>query len=142
MREYDEEQALMGYVWQNYPEIMRPHQAVRSPEQVREALPAEFKDEYARHAAECERIIQESRERDRLESGGIVLGNVILPQMRPELAAAFREVVARLERETFWERFRPHQASITIHRCPKCNRILVNEKTRQCLWCGHDWHQR
>lgn len=30
---------------------------------------------------------------------------------------------------------------ITINRCPKCDRIVRTPKARQCLWCGHDWHQ-
>jgi hypothetical protein len=30
---------------------------------------------------------------------------------------------------------------ITPNRCPACNRIVKTPKARQCLWCGHDWHE-
>jgi hypothetical protein len=30
---------------------------------------------------------------------------------------------------------------ITPNRCPACSRIVKTPKARQCLWCGHDWHE-
>ena len=29
---------------------------------------------------------------------------------------------------------------LTLNRCPKCRRIPRTPNARQCLWCGHDWH--
>ena len=31
---------------------------------------------------------------------------------------------------------------VTINRCTSCNRVLKTPLARQCLWCGHDWHER
>jgi len=142
MREYDDEQELMGYVWRNYPQIVRPHQCVASAERVRDELPPGMRDEYWEHAVECRRIIEESRERDRRASGNdqVVMSKPVLPVMRPELLAAVSLAHEELEKQEFWSRFLPHKDHVSIHRCARCRRILVNEKSRQCLWCGDDWH--
>lgn len=29
----------------------------------------------------------------------------------------------------------------SINRCPRCSRIVRTALAKQCLWCGHDWHQ-
>jgi hypothetical protein len=29
---------------------------------------------------------------------------------------------------------------LTVNRCPSCKRILRTPFAKQCLWCGHDWH--
>jgi hypothetical protein len=31
---------------------------------------------------------------------------------------------------------------LVINRCPECSRIVKTPLARQCLWCGHDWHER
>jgi hypothetical protein len=33
-----------------------------------------------------------------------------------------------------------HAHAVFINRCPVCQRITATPKARQCLWCGHDWH--
>jgi hypothetical protein len=60
--------------------------------------------------------------------------------MRPELLAAVSTSHQTLEKQVFWEKFLPHKDRFSIHRCPRYQRILVNEKSRQCLWCGHYEH--
>ena len=30
---------------------------------------------------------------------------------------------------------------LVINRCPECRRVVRTPLTRQCLWCGHDWHR-
>src|SRR5687768_10006439 len=57
MREYDEDRELMGYVWRNYRQIMRPHECVATDEQVRDALPPDLREEYWEHAIESRRVI-------------------------------------------------------------------------------------
>lgn len=32
--------------------------------------------------------------------------------------------------------------TVVINRCPACQRIIRTPLARQCLWCGHDWHDR
>lgn len=29
---------------------------------------------------------------------------------------------------------------LAVLRCPACNRVAFTPETRQCVWCGHDWH--
>lgn len=142
MREYDEEQEFMGYVWRNYPQIVRPRECVASAERVRDKLPPELRDKYWEHALECRRIIDESREADRRVSGKeqVMDTQPLLPQMRPELRAAVSVVYQELEKQAFWEKYLPRKDEVSIHRCAHCQRILVNEKSRQCLWCGSNWH--
>ncbi|WDI42184.1 hypothetical protein [Bremerella sp. P1] len=142
MREYDEQRALMTYVWRNYPELVRPHQCLPSSEAIRDALPADARDAYWQHTLECRRIVADSIAEDVRESrnGYIVHMTPMLPQLSPELLELVTPITERLEIEAFWEMFRPHQSQVSINRCPECSRILINEKTRQCLSCGHDWH--
>src|SRR5687767_7629704 len=121
MREYDDEEQLMGYVWRNYPQIVRPHECVASAERVRDELPPELRDEYWAHAVACRRIIDESQERDRRERA---LSKPMLPKMRPELLAAVSLAHSKLERRAFWNAFGPHKDQVPIHRCTRCQRIL------------------
>lgn len=137
MRDYDDERELMGYVWRNYPQIVRPHECVASAERVRDELPPELRDGYWKHAVECQRLFHESRERGERLSMDI---NPILPSMRPVLLAAVLMAYKELEKQAFWTKFLPHKDQVSIHRCTRCQRILVNEKSRQCFWCGYDWH--
>jgi hypothetical protein len=52
-----------------------------------------------------------------------------------------------------WESFHAFQDNVTTRiatafesrqlvplRCPACARITFTPETRQCVWCGHDWH--
>ena len=33
-----------------------------------------------------------------------------------------------------------HNHEIVVQRCPECQRIVRTPRAKQCLWCGHDWH--
>jgi hypothetical protein len=37
---------------------------------------------------------------------------------------------------------RIRKGQLCVNRCPKCNRIVRTRLARQCLWCGHDWHEK
>jgi hypothetical protein len=142
MREYDEDRELMGYVMRNYPQIVRRRDCVPSKERVRDELPVELRDEYWKHVLECERIRMETYETERrLSVNGSVMDILpIMPEMRPELAEAWSVAFTRLEKQAFWVNFLPHKDDVFIHRCARCQRVLVNEQTCQCLWCGAKWH--
>jgi hypothetical protein len=142
MRDYDDEREVMGYVFRNYPEIVRPRDCVPSAEGVRDALPAELRDEYWEHAVECQRMLKETRETEQRLSidGGMMDITPIMPEMRPELAEAWSQAFEKLEKQTFCAKCLPHKDNVFIHRCARCQRVLVNKKTRQCLWCGAKWH--
>ena len=31
-------------------------------------------------------------------------------------------------------------AEVFVNRCPECTRVVRTPQSRQCFWCGHDWH--
>ncbi len=37
---------------------------------------------------------------------------------------------------------RDHADDLVINRCPVCRCVVKTPRARQCLWCGHDWHDR
>jgi hypothetical protein len=140
---YNEEEALMGYVWRNYPDLIRPHECLPKDETICQQLPPELREEYRQYVAECNRILTETAEDERLSKDDSVWEiEPCLPDTSPEIAAAVGPIYAKLRRQLFQERFRPYQDRVTIARCPRCNRILINAKSRQCLWCGFDWHNK
>ena len=30
---------------------------------------------------------------------------------------------------------------LRLNRCPRCHRIVKTSLSKQCLWCGYDWHK-
>ena len=36
---------------------------------------------------------------------------------------------------------RDYPAKIEVNRCPKCDRVARTPRSRQCFWCGNDWHE-
>ena len=105
-------------------------------------MPVGLRDEYWQHVLECERIRKETYETERrLSVNGSVIDILpIMPEMRPELADAWSVAFAKLEKQAFWAKFLAHKDDVFIHRCAQCQLVLVNEQTRQCLWCGVKWH--
>jgi hypothetical protein len=35
-----------------------------------------------------------------------------------------------------------HGDEVFINRCARCGRIVARPTSKQCLWCGHDWHEK
>jgi len=132
----------MGYVVRNYPEIVGRRDCMPSADGLHDELPVELRDEYWEHILECERIRKETYETERrLSVNGSVMDIMpTLPEMRRELAEAWSVAFAKLEKQAFWAKFLPHKGNVFIHRCARCQRVLVNDKTRQCLWCGAKRH--
>ena len=91
MRHYDDERELMGYVFRNFPEIVRPRDCMPSAERVRDELPAELRDEYWEHALEYQRIRNETYETEKrlLANGSVMDIDPITPELRPVLAEAW-----------------------------------------------------
>ena len=114
---YDDERQLTSYIWHNYRHLLTPLEALTD-----KTLLAESK---AEHASETMAALLRQR--------WSAMDN---PDVVAELADgsdAFRNRVRnRIVREC--------ADRIVINRCPKCSRLVVTPKARQCLWCGHDWH--
>jgi hypothetical protein len=58
------------------------------------------------------------------------------------------EVVASLAEgeDTFRRRVRARVVAecannLVINRCLACSRIVSTPRAKQCLWCGHSWHE-
>jgi hypothetical protein len=142
---YNEIEALKQYVWKNYPEICKPHECLPSPEYIRDRLPNQMRDEYWRHVLECQDILERRGESDKKmseETGGCVITMPILPQMNPSMVQEFISIFNEYKTKAFKYIFDKNSENIFIHRCGRCNRILVSPKSQQCLWCGFDWHIR
>ena len=120
---YVEAGVLVGYLWRNYGHLFSDdeHRAVR-------AMMGEAKISHyckaGRAPAEYADLIRE------------MMGSIEAPETKALLADGVDEFYRRgCERV-----LRDHSASIIINRCPRCACIVVSPKSRQCLWCHHDWH--
>ncbi len=142
MPEYNEQNEVMRYVWRNYPDIVRPHECIPSHARIRDALPRATQDEYTQHVGTTERCLARiEAERQSLPTDDSVVDiSLRTPAMRPELLAEVMRVIRDLEVAMFLDRVRPHEHRISVNRCGKCSRVLINAMSRQCLWCSYDWH--
>ncbi len=57
--------------------------------------------------------------------------SLLLQFGKPSLDEYVVEMAKKIEME--------HAGSITIQRCPVCNKIVVTPITEQCNWCGSEW---
>lgn len=142
MQDYDEERALMGYVFRTHPEIVSSWECSPSTDRVRDELPPSMRDAYMEYIAERQRICDEYIDMlDKLPHPlPQITHDLHFPKLQPELSAAVSKVSEDLERQAFWKKFTPHKDHVSIPRCGRCQQILINHKTRQCLSCGYDWH--
>jgi hypothetical protein len=115
-RTYREDEELTEYVWHNYRHLMDDAERL-----VERAILAEEKA-----SADGCRIAEVLRQR--------WVGN------DPCIAEALREGVPAFRARVRDRLLREHADEIAINRCPACGRIVASPKARQCLWCGHDWH--
>ena len=116
---YDDDCELTDYVWHNY-----SHLLTRQESRVWKAVIIEQKAE-----ATSQKMARFLRER----WGGI---------NDPDVADALRngfEAYRRAVRERILSQ---HSDEVAINRCARCSRIVARPKSKQCLWCGHDWHER
>jgi hypothetical protein len=58
-----------------------------------------------------------------------------------EVREALAQGVAAFEQAIFDRLWRQYlEGSLPLNRCPRCLRIVRTPLAKQCLWCGHDWH--
>jgi hypothetical protein len=123
--DYDESQQLYRYVSFNRREFLTPIE--------RRAQGLAILREKALHSVESPAI----RERLLAEYDAEVDEQVLqLIGDNLDSVRAFQQRIAdRIEAEVA-------NGRLTPNRCPACNRIVKTPQARQCLWCGHDWHER
>ena len=116
-RPYVDAEEMIGYVWDHYRRLMTAF---------------ERRVGMAWLAEQEARIGKPEVGQAMLRSAGLV-GNAEADAALAGGIDAFRDKVRdRLLKE--------HAAEVFVNRCPRCNRIVRTPKARQCLWCGHDWH--
>jgi hypothetical protein len=141
--EYNENGALKQYVWRNYRELVRPHECFPSAELIRDRLPSELRDEFWAHILECRAIGDKASEFVRemeAKEGGVCDVMPSFPEMSSGLSRLVVAIISEFETRTFQKVLDANRGRIVIHRCSRCNRILIGPHSEQCLWCGYDWH--
>lgn len=119
MVEYNEEAELDRYVWDYYSQLLSDFELRVQRVHRTEHKAADASEPMARAL------------RDRWGCGGDAEVGAALADGWESFRSAVR---ARLVRE--------HAADLVINRCPACHCVVKTPLARQCLWCGHDWHDR
>lgn len=114
---YDEERCLTNYVWDNY------HSLLTDTEKL---------------AAKTIRI----RVKQPDAHGKSSTIEELVPKPTPEIARLLENGDREFRRIAAERVLRDHDGALKINRCLKCDRIVRTPQAQQCLWCGHDWHER
>jgi hypothetical protein len=117
--EYDDEQALIRYVWDFYGNLMTEFE-----QRVGWAYWAERKAAIGHQA----------------------MANLILRRRGitgdPEAQAALADGVEAFRRRVCQRVLAENGAEVYVNRCASCGRVARTPKARQCEWCGFDWHDK
>ncbi len=119
--DYDENEVLFLYVWRNCQHLLTDFER-----RVDTAGMVRLKAEHSRstgHDAFAEMLLK--------RSGAI--GD-------PEVESALRDGLDAFRRRVGSRLLADPRCQALINRCPRCRRVVVTPKARQCLWCKHDWH--
>lgn len=117
--EYNDDAELTEYVWHNYRHLLTQVEGRAS-----RVLLAEQKAQYS-----DEPMATELRKRWGVKN------DIRITELLKNGPDAFRKQCRdRILKNAAYEIF--------INRCPCCQRIVATPKAQQCLWCGHDWHQK
>jgi len=119
---YDDEAAVVEYVWQHYQHLLTPAEA-------RAGL-------YLRGMTRAVAI----------ESKGVqfadwldeTFGAVTEQQISQALADGWDALRIRTTQRLLTER----AEEIFVNRCPSCRRIVQSPLAKQCHWCKHNWRQK
>lgn len=112
---YDEDRCLTNYIWDNYVSLFTDSEKL---------------------AANTMRIQFESTD----SSGRSIVTEELIPQPPPDVAELLANGDKEFQRKAAARVLRDNVTDITINRCSECKRIVRTPLAKQCLWCGHDWH--
>ncbi len=115
-KDYDDERALSDYVSQHW----------------RNLLP---EDERLQYDAEQNRMFTALAPLTQADLNCLTESE----QRLSDAAWAKNKVVMDGLRQRVWQLIMT--GAITVNRCSQCSRIVRTPKAKQCLWCGHDWHE-
>jgi hypothetical protein len=119
---YNELNVLTGYIWKNFRDLMTADEELAA-----RAFTVEGKLEPFRSAARVPTSL--ARERKKYQGSSFV--DQALKAGMNQFQRDFRDRILKETPEGFM-----------INRCPSCQRVVVSPYSKQCLWCGHDWHQK
>ena len=113
---YDEAKALDEYVMHNFSTLMTDLE--------RRAYTLAQQREKAKHSSVAA---------ERLPKWTAAAGADAEAMSQGEVQVAAARIRQRIQNDS-------RDGQIVINRCPNCSRIVKTPRSRQCLWCGHDWH--
>lgn len=116
--DYNEQQVLTDYIWQNYAELLTDFEHLVGMA-IRERTP--------------EAVSSSPR---------VVLQPQWDVSADPQVVAALAEGPELYRRRVRDRLLHTYPERIIITRCPKCKRIVNRPAAQVCFWCGHDWHVR
>lgn len=117
--EYDDEAEMTQFVYRNYMSLMTDQERF-----IARAIIARAKAS-STAAKHCREIILE-------KWGGI--GDPAVDAALAGGSEQFRHQVRRRLLAQFADK-------VAINRCPNCQRVVRTPRSKQCLWCHHDWHE-
>lgn len=120
MQSYDEQSVLWDYIWGWYSHLMTDHERL-----VLHTAGVAWKTENV--SPKMAAFL-----RERLGETG---------ESNPEVMRDLENGVDAFKKRVFKRLVSERMDAIVINRCTRCNRIVRTPKARQCLWCGHDWHE-
>ena len=112
---YDDDRCLTNYIWDNYSSLLTDAEKLAAKTiRIQSKLPDAF--------------------------GRSITTEELVPQPSPEVAQLLANGDKEFRRIAAARVLRENGGDLTINRCSKCNRIVRTPQARQCLWCGHNWH--
>ena len=115
---YDDDAELTKYIWNNYRDLLTDLERLADRAVMAEQKASDSDERMAKILREGWGSRDDPRVVEALKDG-------------PEV---FR---GRVRKRVLAE----HADQVIVNRCPSCQRIVATPKSRQCLWCGEDWHQ-
>ncbi len=128
MFDYDDEQALEEYIRRNRHFFLSPFEE--------QAIQLGIKREKAKHKIEESGHNPPTWALRALRESEVEIDDAIRDAIGNDsnsLVTFQEEMFRRIDSAFARGKVRPN-------RCPVCNRIVKTPASRQCLWCGHDWH--
>jgi hypothetical protein len=115
---YDEEAELTRYVWAHLAHLL-----------------SRFEQTVGRAAFAREKVAASGS-----PTLSLALGELWGRQGDPEVEAALSAGPESFRRAACRRVLAERGGEVIINRCPRCGRVVRTPAARQCLWCGHDWH--
>ena len=119
--DYDDQLRLAYYLWTWFSKLRTPFE-----QQVAQAIFARQKIDAAKRSTSSVGESIQKRFAELLED--------------PDVSSALEEGHEAFIRKTAQRMLTEQRGELLINRCPACAKIVRTPTAKQCLWCGHGWH--